>query len=66
MNETVRRMFPVLLSLCARDAALRAGIVMGAVSAVMRAWYAGDGKGDLRAMGVAALDLVERGLGARS
>lgn len=47
-----------------RDAALRAGIVMGAVSAVMRAWYAADGKGDLRAMGAAALDLVERGLGA--
>ncbi|MCC6157081.1 MAG: TetR family transcriptional regulator [Deltaproteobacteria bacterium] len=49
----------------ARDAALRAGIVMGAVSAVMRAWYAGEGKGDLRAMGAAALDLVERGLGTR-
>ncbi len=44
------------------DAILRAGIVMGAVSAVMRAWYAANGKGDLRAMGAAALDLVERGL----
>ncbi len=38
---------------------------MGAVSAVMRAWYAANGKGDLRAMGAAALDLVERGLGAK-
>lgn len=45
-----------------RRADIWAGAIMGAVRATMRAWFAGDGKGDLVRIGTEALDHLEMGM----
>lgn len=45
-----------------RQAAIVAGAIMGALRAVVRAWYASGGSGDLEAMGEDAIALVARTL----
>ena len=47
------------------DARVLAGALMGAIRATLRAWFAGDGATDLVADGLAAFDLLERGVAAR-
>jgi len=44
-------------------AELAAGAIIGALLPAFRAWYAGDVKGDLKILGLEALDLIENGMG---
>ena len=46
-----------------RQARLIAGIVMGAINAVMATWYEGGCREDLATLGKSALNLLERGIG---
>ncbi len=46
------------------DARVLAGALMGAVRAVMRSWFEADGAWDLVDRGLAAVDLLERGVRA--
>ncbi len=47
------------------DARVLAGALMGAVRAVIRSWFEADGEWDLVARGLAAVDLLERGVGSK-
>ena len=45
-----------------RRARLQAGALMGAIRAILNEWYAGAGKGDLKALGQEAFDLLTNGM----
>ena len=45
-----------------RRARLQAGALMGAIRAILNEWYAGAGRGDLKALGREAFDLLVHGM----
>jgi len=45
-----------------RRARLQAGALMGVIRAILNEWYAGAGRGDLKALGQEAFDLLAHGM----